>query len=162
MHKNAPPSGGYIRLYRSLLTWEWFRDSPTLHVFLYLLLTACFAPIRREGVALAAGQLITARRQIAERTGLSEQQVRTALKRLVSTREITIEPGSRFSLVTLHNFARYQGLLSPAAQPAANPPLTHYPPKNKNDNHVNHEKKGAVPHENASARSLIDSFGVYL
>ena len=137
--------GGYIRLYRSLLDWEWFQDSTTLHVFLFLLLSACFKPIRHAGMDLAPGQLITARRVIAQRTGLTESQVRTALKHLESTHEITLKSNRHFSLITLTNFDRYQHMLSPTDLPAVSPtdrqPFANRSPNNKNDNHVNQEKK---------------------
>jgi hypothetical protein len=32
--------GGYIKLYRSLLKWEWYDDSNVFRVFMHLLLTA--------------------------------------------------------------------------------------------------------------------------
>ena len=141
-------AGGYVRLYRSLLSWEWFQDSGTLHVFLFLLLSACFTSLRHEGVALSPGQLITSRRQIAARTGLTEHRVRIALDHLCATREIAIRPERRFSVITITNFARYQGLFSPACAPAGGPPKAHDGPKNNKNNHVNHEKKkGALPHE---------------
>ena len=141
-------SGGYIRLYRSLLSWEWFQDSATLHVFVFLLLSACFRPIRHAGVDLAPGQLITARSQIAARTGLTENQVRTALGHLKSTGEITVESNSRFSLITITKFARYQGLFLPASSPAAHQPPTSGSPQKKQENPVNHEKKkGMIPHD---------------
>ena len=149
MRDASQVSGGYVRLYRSLLEWEWFQNSPTLHVFLFLLLSACFRPIRHAGVELAPGQLITARRTIAQRTGLSEQQVRTALAHLKSTGEITSKSTSHFSLITLNNYARYQGMLQPAVppenQPSVNQPPANRQPNKKNDNHVNHEKKKGVP-----------------
>lgn len=138
-------SGGYVRLYRSLLSWEWFQDSATLHVFVFLLLSACFRPVRHAGVDLAPGQLITARRRIAECTGLTERQVRTALDHLKSTREIAITSTTHFSVITIINFAHYQGLLQPVCPPAAAPRATHGRPNNKNDNHVNHEKEKGAP-----------------
>lgn len=148
MRDASPHAGGYIRLYRSLLSWEWFQDSQTLHVFVFLLLSACFKPLKHEGVALSPGQLITARSQIAARTGLSDRQVRTALDHLKKTNEIAIESNNRFSLITITNFARYQGLFSPAYAPAADHPNAKGRPENKQVNHVNHEKKkGAFPHE---------------
>jgi len=141
-------AGGYVRLYRSLLSWEWFQDSATLHVFLFLLLSACFRPLRHEGVFLSPGQLITARSQIAARTGLPEHRVRTALSRLKSTGEITIQSNNRFSVITITNFARYQGLFLPASTPAASQQNARRPPENKKDNHVNQEKKkGDFSHE---------------
>ena len=167
--------GGYVRLYRSLLSWEWFQDSSTLHVFLFLLLSACFRPTQHAGVSLAPGQLITARRQIAARTGLSEQQVRTALEHLKSTREITIQPSARFSVITINNFTRYQGLLSPGispgSPPSASPPSASLPPKNKPVNPVNHvnqeKKKGVFPHEpndrnDGNAGGVLSGLGVCL
>lgn len=143
--------GGYIRLYRSLLEWEWFQDSATLHVFLFLLLSACFRPIRHAGVELAPGQLITSFRMISAKTGLSDSQVRTAIRHLKSTHEITQQSNTRFTLITITHFAQYQSLLPHAASPAAHTPPTRQPHKNKNDNHVNQEKKkGASPYEYAN------------
>ena len=143
--------GGYIRLYRSLLEWEWFQDSATLHVFLFLLLSACFRPIRHAGVELAPGQLITSYSTICARTGLTLAQVRTALRHLKSTGEITQRTTPGFSLITLTNFSRWQTALEHTSQQTANTRPTHDQQHNKNDNHVNHEKKkGASPYEYAN------------
>ena len=145
MRDASQASGGYVRLYRSLLEWEWFQDSPTLHVFLFLLLSACFRPIRHAGVELAPGQLITSYSSICARTGLTLAQVRTALRHLKSTGEITQQTTSSFSIITLTNFSRWQTALEhPAAHTVSTRP-THDRQQNKNDNHVNHEKKKGVP-----------------
>lgn len=154
MRDASQAKGGYIRLYRSLLDWEWFHDSATLHVFVYLLLTACFRPVRHAGVELLPGQLITSLRMIAARTGLSDSQVRTALHHLKSTHEITQQPGRQFSVITLTNFDRYQGLLAHTpltdGPHTAHAPPAHDPRKNKNVNPVNHvnqeKKRGETPH----------------
>ena len=45
---------------------------------------------------------------LAANTGLSRQQVRTALNKLVLTNEITIKSTNRFSLVTIENWSSYQ------------------------------------------------------
>jgi hypothetical protein len=31
---------GFVRIYRSLLNWEWYDDANTMRVFLHLILTA--------------------------------------------------------------------------------------------------------------------------
>lgn len=150
-------AGGYIRLYRSLLSWEWFQDSATLHVFLFLLLSACFAPVRHEGVSLAPGQLITSFRTICRHTGLSDSQVRTAIRHLKSTHEITQQSSTRFTVITITNFQRYQSLLPHAPSPSARTPSAQQPHKNKNVNHVNHEKKkGDFPHEQQNGNDPCD------
>jgi len=45
---------------------------------------------------------------LSEKTGLTFQQVRTALNKLKSTGEITIQTTNRFSLITIVNWALYQ------------------------------------------------------
>lgn len=140
--------GGYIRLYRSLLSWQWFQDSATLHVFICLLLTACFKPLSHAGVDLAPGQLIISRSRLCALTGLSERRVRTALSHLKQTGEIAILARHDFSIVTITHFARWQGLACPASAPATGQRETSSRPDKKNDNHVNQEKKkGDFPHD---------------
>ena len=99
---------GYVKLYRQMLDWEWYTDPPTLSVFLYLLLNANYRETRYKGYAIHVGQVVTGRKAIAEKTGLSEQQVRTALKHLKSTNEITITLTNRFSIITIENWRKYQ------------------------------------------------------
>ena len=148
--------GGYVRLYRSLLSWQWFQDSATLHVFICLLLLACFKPLSHAGVDLVPGQLIISRSRLCALTGLSEQRVRTALSHLKATNEITILPRRDFSIVTITHFARWQGLASPAFAPPANQRPTNHQPDKKNDKHVNQEKKkGDFPHEHAQQRRTL-------
>jgi predicted transcriptional regulator len=100
---------GWIKLHRQFSEWEWFTDAHTLQVFMYLLIKANHKPAHKyRGVQLAPGQLITGRKAIAQATGLTEQKVRTALKRLKSTNEITVKPTRKFSIVTLNQWAKYQ------------------------------------------------------
>lgn len=99
---------GYIKLYRSLLEWDWFSDPNTLAVFMYLLLNARFVDGSWRGIPLKAGQLITGRKAISKDTGVSEDCVRRSLKRLQDNHTITIQPTNKFSLVTIENWCKYQ------------------------------------------------------
>ena len=49
---------GYIRLYRSLLNWEWYQDRNTKAVFLHLLLTANYEPQKWQGIVVERGQIV--------------------------------------------------------------------------------------------------------
>ncbi len=148
---------GYIRIYRSFLDWEWYKKNDTKAVFLHLLLNASFKPAKWQGVQLEPGQLITGRIEIANQTGLSEQRVRTALKNLKSTGEITIKSTNRYSLITVINWAKYQNDIEnqPAEQPTtnqqstSNQPTTNQQPTNNqphrnNDNNDNNNKKEKI------------------
>lgn len=117
---------GYVRLYRSLLNWEWYRDQNTKVVFLHLLLTANYEPQRWQGVLVGRGQKITSYSALACEIGVSVQSVRTAIKHLVSTGEITYETTSKYGLVTIKNYDEYQQLTgqSTVSQQAANSQLT--------------------------------------
>lgn len=98
----------YIKLFRKMLTWEWYKDTNTTRVFLHILLKANYKPSRYKGVEIGAGECVCGRKQWAEDLGLSEQQVRTALNHLKSTNEITIRATNKFSVVKVEKWAFWQ------------------------------------------------------
>lgn len=99
---------GWIKLYRSLLNWEWHADPQVLAVFIYLLLMASTEDKRWQGVEVKRGSLVASQGTIAAGTGLSVQQVRTALKKLRSTGEVTVEQHPKFGVYTIKNYGLYQ------------------------------------------------------
>lgn len=99
---------GWIRLYRKMLGWEWYRDVNTFRLFIHLLLKANYCDQKWQGLLIERGQLVTGRRALGEQTGLSAQEVRTALNRLKTTNEITIKTTSKFSVITINNYNTYQ------------------------------------------------------
>lgn len=82
---------GFFKLYRSMINWEWFKDSSTLHVFIYCLLKANHKDQRYKGDVVKRGSFFTSRKIIAEETGMTERKVRTALEHLKMTNELTNE-----------------------------------------------------------------------
>lgn len=115
-----PTKNGYIKLYRSIIDWEWFEDRNTRDVFLYLLLNANWKETEWKGVSLKPGQLIIGRKKLAASLGLSERAVRTALSRLQKTGEIDQQTTNRWTLVTVENWAKYQADDDASDQPNAN------------------------------------------
>ena len=99
---------GYIKLHRKLVDWEWYTDVNVKVVFLHLLLTANFKKNVYQGIEVLPGQTIVGTNALAVNTGLSRQQVRTALNKLVLTNEITIKSTNKFSLITIENWSSYQ------------------------------------------------------
>ena len=101
-------SDGFIKLHRRLIDWEWFKSPETYLLFTYLLLSANYKKSKWRGIEIQKGQIVTGRRQLSEKTGLSEQKIRTCLQRLISTKELTIKTTNRFSIVTICNYNKYQ------------------------------------------------------
>ena len=100
---------GYIKLYRSMTKWEWYSDSNTKAVFLHLLLNANLEETRYMNHVIPKGGLVTGYPALSRQLGISIQSVRTAIKHLKLTNEITVKSTNRFSIVTIVNWEKYQG-----------------------------------------------------
>lgn len=99
---------GFIALFRQFLDWEWFTDINTCHLFVYCLLRANHTDKAWRGIKIKKGQFITSFRTMSQETGLSVQEVRTALNKLLSTQELTHEPHRQNSIITVNNYSIYQ------------------------------------------------------
>jgi len=99
---------GFVKLHRSLLNWEWYNDIPTTRLFTHLLLSANFKDKKWKGILIKRGQLLTGRIELSKETGLSQQQVRTALTKLKSTNELTIISTNKYSILEIVNYSLYQ------------------------------------------------------
>lgn len=126
---------GYVSLFRSMLDWEWFKDSSTLHIFVYCLLKANHKDKRYKGDVVKRGSFLTSRKLIAEETGLTEQKVRTALNHLKITNELTISTSPKGTVISINNYDRYQKITNDLTnkQPTTNQQVT----TNNNDNNDN-------------------------
>ena len=111
---------GYIKLHRSILKWEWYDDANTKIVFLHLLLNAQWEDTRYRGIEIPKGSLIVGRKKLAKEIGISERAVRTALTHLKSTNEVTIKTTNGYSLVTIVNWEKFQGLDSKSTNEVTN------------------------------------------
>jgi len=101
-------SQGHIKIDRRILSWEWYKDSNMVHVFLHLLLNANYTDSRFEGSLIKRGQLVIGRLKLATALGLTERQIRTCLEKLKKTNEIAIKTTNRFSVVTIIKYDDYQ------------------------------------------------------
>jgi len=99
---------GWIKMYRSILEWDWWSDHNVTRLFLYFLVKANSVDKKWRGTVVKRGSFVTGLTQISEETGLSVQQLRTAIEKLKSTGEITDESTSQYRIVTICNYDRYQ------------------------------------------------------
>lgn len=101
-------NNGMIALWRKFLDWEWYEDVNTKAVFLHLLLTANWKDGKWKGKRIKRGQRWTSYNNVAKETGLSVQNVRTAIAHLESTGEITKESTHKGMLINVENYDSYQ------------------------------------------------------
>lgn len=126
---------GFVVMYRSFLDWEWYTDNNTKVLFIHCLLKANHKDKKHKGVLIKRGSFVTSREILSKETGLSQQCIRTALKHLESTNELTINSSSKGTIITINNYETYQQITykSTSHQPTANQQLT----TNNNVNNVN-------------------------
>ena len=99
---------GWIKLYRKFTNWEWFKDINTCHLFIYCLLKANIKDTTWRGQAIKRGQFITSLNSLSHETGLTIQQVRTALKKLEITNEVTNLSTPQNTVITIKKYNQYQ------------------------------------------------------
>ncbi len=101
-------NGGFIKLYRSMLKWEWYDDINVKVLFLHLLLKANYENKKWRGIEIQRGELITSISQLSKETQLTPQQVRTCIKKLKKTGEITSKTTSKFTLIHIEKYSFFQ------------------------------------------------------
>lgn len=99
---------GFIKLHRKLVRWGWYTNYVVKDVFLHCLLSASHKDFEWQGQTIKKGQFVTGRKQLANDLGFSEQQIRSALKKLESTQELTIKTTNKYSIITVNNWEDYQ------------------------------------------------------
>lgn len=99
---------GHIKIDRRILGWEWYREKNTFKLFMHLILKANWRDGRFQGVDIPRGSLASSYQNLANETGLSIQNVRTAIKNLKNTGELTVSRQSKFSVFTVENYDKYQ------------------------------------------------------
>ena len=100
--------GDYIKLNRSILEWEWYKDKNTKNLFIHCLLRANWKEGLFKGIDIKRGQFVTSIPKLEVELELSSNQVRTAISHLKSTGEITVRSYSKFSVFTIKNYEIYQ------------------------------------------------------
>lgn len=99
---------GWIKIYRKITDWEWYKDVSTLHLFIHLLITANREDKSWRGIVVGRGQRLTSRSALASDTGLSEGQVKRSLNKLIATNNLTIKATNKYTLITICNYESYQ------------------------------------------------------
>ena len=113
----------YIKLSRKLMDWEWYGNINTCRLFIHMLLKANWKDGRFEGKVIPRGSFVSSIGTLAKETALTNDEVRTALKHLISTKEITKQSFSKFTVFTVNNYSEYQDV--PKQNPNQIPSSSH-------------------------------------
>ncbi|MCD7892499.1 MAG: hypothetical protein LUG60_02235 [Erysipelotrichaceae bacterium] len=108
MNYNDNSKYGYIKLFRSFKSWEWFKEPLTAHLFIYCLLSANNKDKQYKGTLIKRGSFVTSYELLSTETGLSIQNIRTSLKRLKATNELTIKSSKKGTIISINNYDIYQ------------------------------------------------------
>lgn len=101
---------GWVRLYRSILNWEWFDDPLTLQLWIVCLLKANYTPTRWQGIEIERGSFVTSVDGLCTTTKQTTRQIRTRLARLQASGEISVRATNHKSIITICKFDTYQPL----------------------------------------------------
>ena len=134
----------YIKLSRNILDWEWYSDINTCRLFIHMLLRANWTEGKFRGTTVPRGSFISSIGKLAEETQLTTDEVRTAIKHL-----ITKHSYSKYTVFTGKNDDSYQNFPSkgtdkPHPVPKLFPTIEEYKEINKKED-TNVSKKKFEP-----------------
>lgn len=147
---------GYIRLYRKMMDWEWYTDIPTFRLFTHLLLKVNHKDVKWQGQVIERGSCITSYSKLALETGLTVQQVRTAIKHLISTNELTKYGTSKYTIIKVLNYDSYQCANKVDNKQLTNNQQTANKQLTTNNNEKNDNNEINIKEENKQRRKEID------
>lgn len=98
----------FIKIDRKILKWEWWPDINTFRLFMYMLLAAWWKDGKYKGNDIFRGSFPSSIAELSKETNLTENEIRTAIKHLKSTGEITSKSHSKYTVFTVKNYDAYQ------------------------------------------------------
>ena len=133
----------YVKLFRKMFDWEWYTNVCTCKLFIHMLLKANHSDQKWQGELIKKGTFVTSLGNLASETGLTVQQVRTAIKNLKKTGDIEVKSTNKNTLISIGNYGFYQGMQVVSNKQITNKQQTNNKQitTNNNDNNVNNDNK---------------------
>lgn len=102
-------SMGFVAFPRGLTAWEWYDDPNTCRLFFHLMLTSNWEPKNWHGIVIEPGSRVASVKKLAEETGLTIKNVRTALEKLKTTNYLAIKTTNKYSVISIENWKTITG-----------------------------------------------------
>ena len=87
--------------------WEWYENTNVFRLFYHCLLHTNLEDRKYCGREIKAGQFVSSRARISAETGLTENQVRTALNKLKDTGYISTKSTNKYTIYTVNGYQKY-------------------------------------------------------
>ena len=87
--------------------WEWYENTNVFRLFYHCLLHTNLEDKRYCGKEIKAGQFVSSITRISAETGLTESQVRTALKKLKDTGYLSTKSTNKYTIYTVNDYEKY-------------------------------------------------------
>ncbi len=92
---------GFVKISDDLASWAWINDPKTVYIYVLLRLGAAWCETDFRNIHLRRGQLAISQREFAKKCGVTYQELRTILNRLIATQKITQTTTHKISVITL-------------------------------------------------------------
>lgn len=100
----------WIKLHSKFLNWGWYKNKNTKILFIHCLLKANWQDRYFEGLLIQRGSFVTSYKTLSEELDMTIQEIRTAIKHLISTEELTQKQHTKFSIISIKNYELYQAI----------------------------------------------------
>lgn len=108
----------WIKLDRNITDWRWYKDPNTKAVFLHLLLTANVKDHDFQSETIHRGEVATSIGHLAQAVGISYSQARTAISRLIGSKEIASRTRPKYLVITVLGYDKYQNIARSSHDPS--------------------------------------------
>lgn len=98
----------WVKNFRKIKEWEWYKKPNMAHLFQHLIREANHKNKSWQGISIKRGQLITGLHSLSAETGLTISQIRTCLKNLEKSGELTNKSTNKYRILTICNYEIYQ------------------------------------------------------
>ena len=106
----------WIKLPRMFMNWQWYQNTNMVHLYLYLLLNANIENKLYFGISIQRGECLVSLSTLSRDTGISRDSVKSYLKKLKDTKDISYKKLSKGRIIVLLDFDKFQpvGIDEPA------------------------------------------------
>lgn len=104
--------GGFVKIDRKILDWEWYGNRNTRDLFQHMIYKANWKDGKFQGIDIPRGSFVSSYPKLSDELNLTINEIRTAIKHLLSTGEITVKAYPKFSVFTIQKYCIYQDVNS--------------------------------------------------
>jgi len=138
---------GWVSIHRRMQEKGWYTDSHYVHLWVHIIMKCNHAGTEilwNGGIQkIHRGQFVTGRKALSEETGISQSKIERILKCFESEQQIEQQKTTKFRLITVKNYEKYQSRGQQSEQQMDNKRTTNgqQVDTNNNDNNVNNDNK---------------------